>query len=90
VPPRNDIERVMAEIWQHVLGLDKVGILDDFSQMGGGSLQSLRIISQMADQGITLKEESGSTELRPELLFQHTTISELSPHLQFRQHEGAS
>jgi tyrocidine synthetase III len=49
VPPRNDIEKQMAEIWVAVLGLnkDKIGIYDDFFQMGGHSLKATRLVARV-------------------------------------------
>lgn len=38
VAPRNDVERTVVEIWQDVLGVDKIGINDNFFDLGGHSL----------------------------------------------------
>src|SRR6185369_14292342 len=37
-PPGDDIERQIAEIWQEVLGLARVGVEDNFFDLGGHSL----------------------------------------------------
>ena len=47
VAPRNKVEELIAEIWAGVLGLEKVGIHDDFFEMGGHSLAATRIISRL-------------------------------------------
>jgi|GEM_PF-628416 len=83
VAPRNDLEQIMARIWAEVLEVKSVGIHDDFLALGGGSLQSLRIISRMNDAGISLIKNKG--ELEPHLLFQFGSIAELSPMLQLSQ-----
>lgn len=46
VAPRNPVEAALADIWAQVLGLDKVGIEDNFFQIGGHSLLATRIISR--------------------------------------------
>ncbi|MCD6569379.1 MAG: amino acid adenylation domain-containing protein, partial [Deltaproteobacteria bacterium] len=45
--PRNDIERTIAEVWENVLGIDKVGIHDNFFDLGGHSLLIMKILAKM-------------------------------------------
>ena len=47
VAPGNNLERVIAEIWQSVLGLDRVGITDSFFDIGGHSLKAIVIASRL-------------------------------------------
>ena len=47
VEPRNEIERKMCEIWSEVLGIDRVGIKDDFFRLGGHSLLATRLINRI-------------------------------------------
>ncbi|MDP9158642.1 MAG: amino acid adenylation domain-containing protein [Acidobacteriota bacterium] len=42
--PRTPLEEEMAEIWSEVLGLDRVGIEDNFFEIGGHSLLATRVI----------------------------------------------
>ena len=54
-PPRNPIEESLATIWAEILGIDGIGIHDNFMELGGDSLISTRIISKVRDKmGITL------------------------------------
>lgn len=45
VPPVSPIEKQIAEIWQSVLGTDKVSLRDNFFDLGGHSLMVIRAIS---------------------------------------------
>lgn len=47
VAPRTPAEDTLAEIWSDVLGLDEVGIHDDFFELGGNSLQAVQIMSRV-------------------------------------------
>ena len=47
VAPRTPVEAAMAEIWAEVLGLERVGIDDDFFALGGHSLLASRIIARV-------------------------------------------
>ncbi|HVG10762.1 MAG TPA: SDR family oxidoreductase [Thermoanaerobaculia bacterium] len=45
--PGNPIEVKIAEIWQELLGVDRVGVDDDYFLLGGNSLAGLQILSKM-------------------------------------------
>ncbi len=45
VRPKNEIEQQLVEIWQEVLGVNKVGVTDDFFQLGGHSLKAMELLS---------------------------------------------
>lgn len=44
MPPETAIEKTLAEIWCGVLGLDRVGIHDDFFETGGNSLLATQVM----------------------------------------------
>lgn len=52
MPPRDDVEAKLVEIWEEVLGIEKPGIDDDFYELGGHSLSAIRI-------GIYIREKLG-------------------------------
>ncbi|WHA04412.1 amino acid adenylation domain-containing protein [Candidatus Bandiella numerosa] len=70
VAPRNEIERKMSEIWEEVLGIDKVGIKDNFFKMGGHSLLATRLISRL--------RKEYKIEIKLMSLFDKKTIEGLS------------
>jgi amino acid adenylation domain-containing protein len=52
VAPRTPAERVMAEIWAGVLGVERVGVDDDFFALGGDSLSTVRVASLARARGV--------------------------------------
>ncbi|MFG2298920.1 amino acid adenylation domain-containing protein [Streptomyces sp. NPDC048603] len=71
VAPRDATERVVAEIWAEVLGVDRVGIDDGFFDLGGHSLLATMAVSRIAER---LGRE---VELRT--LFENPRIREFGP-----------
>ena len=69
LPPRNETERILAEIWSRVLGLDRVGVYDNFFELGGDSIISLQIVGRASQAGLVLT---------PGQLFEHPTIAALA------------
>ncbi|HET9576197.1 MAG TPA: amino acid adenylation domain-containing protein [Usitatibacter sp.] len=49
VAPRTEREQRIADVWRSVLGLDRVGIDDNFFDLGGNSLLLLRVHGQLAN-----------------------------------------
>jgi acyl transferase domain-containing protein len=47
VAPRDELERNIATIWQELLGVEQVGVYDDFYALGGHSLMATRLISRL-------------------------------------------
>ena len=67
--PRTKVERQLAVIWEEMLGLEKVGIHDNFFQLGGDSILAIQVIARAnrARYGLT-----------PKHLFEHQTIARLA------------
>jgi acyl transferase domain-containing protein/acyl carrier protein len=48
--PRTEAERRMAHLWEELLGIDRVGIQDNFFDLGGNSLLGISLISRVRDE----------------------------------------
>ncbi len=70
VAPRNEPERVLAGIWQELLGIEKVGIHDNFFELGGHSLFAARFLSRV--------RSALRVSLPLEAVFEAPTIAELA------------
>jgi thioesterase domain-containing protein len=46
-PPRDDVERRLAEMWTSLLGVREVGIRDNFFELGGHSLIAVRLFARI-------------------------------------------
>jgi polyketide synthase PksJ len=73
VAPRNEIEAMIAEIWERLLGIEKIGVQDDFFALGGDSLLGIQVISRL--------REVFPVDMSPAMLFERPTIAELSNEL---------
>jgi amino acid adenylation domain-containing protein len=67
-PPRTPTERALVHIWCGVLGLDQVGIHDNFFASGGHSLLVMRLVARI---GSELR-----VDLRAREIFERPTIAE--------------
>ncbi len=59
-------EAVLADIWADVLGLEYVGVDENFFELGGDSLLSIRILSRARRAGLAIS---------PEHFFAHPTVA---------------
>ena len=69
VPPDKLIEQQLAKIWEEVLGVQPVGIHDNFFEIGGDSILSIQIVARARKAGL---------ELTPKQVFEYQTIAELA------------
>ncbi|HEX2091291.1 MAG TPA: amino acid adenylation domain-containing protein [Longimicrobiaceae bacterium] len=72
-PPRNEVERTIAEAWREVLGVEEVGLDDNFFDLGGHSLLLARLRSRLAGK---FPREVSVVEL-----FRYPTVRSLAEHL---------
>ncbi|MBC8756558.1 amino acid adenylation domain-containing protein [Kordia sp. YSTF-M3] len=67
--PSTDLEIKVCEIWQDVLNLNKVGVTDNFFQIGGNSILAIKLSHRIN------KEFDASIEVTD--VFKHKTVQEL-------------
>ncbi|WP_459209776.1 amino acid adenylation domain-containing protein [Aquimarina rhabdastrellae] len=59
IAPKNETEKVLVNIWQEVLSVEKVGVEDNFFHLGGHSLMVSQVIEKMhktLNRGVAYKE----------------------------------
>ena len=78
VSPRDHIERLLAGIWCELLGVDDIGVHDNFFDLGGHSLIGIQLLAQV--------EQQHGKSLALKTLFQAPTIAGMAKLLQ----EGGS
>lgn len=81
--PTTATEKALAEIWQQTLGLNEVGVKDNFFDLGGHSLKALQLVSRL---GLAT-----GRDISIKTLFQYPTVSSLAkqlPHLPLRRRPG--
>ncbi len=63
--PTTDAQKTLANVWADLLGIDRVGIDDNFFDLGGNSLLSIQCVAQLEGHGLKLPIVK---------LYQHPTI----------------
>jgi acyl carrier protein len=70
VAPRDTVEKTLVAIWEQLLGVERVGIHDNFFDLGGHSLNAHRVLAALRDRF------DAEVELRA--LFEGPTVAELA------------
>jgi thioesterase domain-containing protein len=83
VAPRNEQERLIAEVWEQLLGVQPVGVTDNFFELGGHSMLAVRAMAEV--------EKRTGVALPLAALFQRATVEHLASLLAAPEaHEAAS
>lgn len=77
--PENETQALLADAWTKVLGLERVGIHDDFFHIGGHSLKILQILVQVKKRFPFLKIQD---------FFEYPTIAEMENYIKSYQSES--
>lgn len=80
VHPNTETERIIADVWQSLMGIEQVGIHDNFLDLGGHSLLATQVISQI--------RELFEIELPINKLFEEPTVAGLARVVAETQLEG--
>jgi amino acid adenylation domain-containing protein len=80
VPPRTVTERVLAEIWGEILGVDSVGADDDFFDLGGHSMMIVQLIYRV--------NVARNVRLGVPDLFRNPTVKQLAAVIDSQQAKG--
>lgn len=74
IPPANEQEKILCDIWGQVLGLDMVGTKDGFFDLGGTSILSIRLVDRI--------RQAMGVDLPVVKIFQYPNVSLLSSYIQ--------
>jgi len=74
VAPKTDMEKEIAAVWQSLLGIDRVGIHDDFFQLGGDSLNIVQLNTEL--------KKKYKRDIPVAVMFKYQTIQSFTRYLQ--------
>ncbi|MFI8858083.1 non-ribosomal peptide synthase/polyketide synthase [Streptomyces prasinus] len=80
--PRTDAERRAADVFAEVLSVERPGVEDDFFQLGGDSILSIRLAARLS--------EAFGTDLSPRAVFTHPTPAALAALLTGQPSDGTA
>ena len=69
-PPRDEYERLLVAIWEELLGVEPIGIDDNFFDLGGHSMLAVRMVSEV--------ESRAGVEIPLAALFRRPTVATLA------------
>ncbi|MBB6498472.1 non-ribosomal peptide synthetase [Pedobacter cryoconitis] len=80
VPAGNDVEEFLAVMWQELLGIERIGIHDNFFKLGGDSIIIIQLASRAKRAGYALQAKD---------VFQHQTIAQLAAWMSGKKKKNA-
>ncbi|WP_158923915.1 non-ribosomal peptide synthetase [Acidisphaera sp. S103] len=81
VAPRSALEETLCAVFAEVLGVDRLGIEDDFFAMGGDSIRAIQIAARLGARGVSLVSAD---------ILQYRSVAALAPHVSARSGADAS
>ncbi|GAA1938250.1 hypothetical protein GCM10009837_75670 [Streptomyces durmitorensis] len=76
--PRNQREETFSALFAEVLGLERVGVDDDFFATGGDSIRSIQVVARARSRGVTVSTRE---------VFEHRTAARLAELVEGREEE---
>ncbi len=73
VGPADEVEETLARIWQELLGIERIGRLDDFFELGGHSLLAVQVVSRI--------DQAFHVELSLRNVFEGRTVAQVAEHI---------
>jgi amino acid adenylation domain-containing protein len=70
VEPQSELERTIAAIWSELLGVEKIGLNDDFFDLGGHSLLAIQLLSRIRDRL--------QVEISVKAFFESSTVADMA------------
>ncbi|HET7233068.1 MAG TPA: amino acid adenylation domain-containing protein, partial [Longimicrobium sp.] len=67
--PANAVEEALALVWAEILGVERVGVNDNFFALGGDSILSVRVVGMARDRGVPFTVQD---------VFEHQTVRALA------------
>jgi amino acid adenylation domain-containing protein len=81
IEPVNETEKIIVDIWQELLGIEMIGVEDNFFDLGGDSLLVVKLIDMLKRKKIIISVDK---------IFTYPTIKKIVEYLKHdNQHEGA-
>ncbi|MGL4346221.1 MAG: amino acid adenylation domain-containing protein [Cellulosilyticaceae bacterium] len=66
VAPESEIEQLVASIWENILKVEQVGVLDNYRYLGGDSIKAIKVVVKLADAGycVNVRDVIESSNIR--------------------------
>ncbi|MBT5231181.1 MAG: amino acid adenylation domain-containing protein, partial [Methylococcales bacterium] len=77
--PESEVEKQLAAFWSHLIGVDRVGLQDDFFRLGGHSLQAVKVAHWV--------RETWQCAFQVAWLFEHPTLQACAKKISEQSHE---
>jgi len=73
IAPRSEAEEKIMEIFQQIIGLDKISVNEDFFELGGDSLKAVQVTGEL--------HKAFNVEVEVAEIFEHPTVAELAEYI---------